>query len=318
VPLSIEWPHELVSTLSESREVTHAGQTFTLLDTELQLLGHTPTGDIDFEVVSPSWRLPYRFVFNEDKAPTFAALGDDARIRTAKSDARLADYLSAHGLLVTFEDEIVMTPDGYLLKPKRDRHLFPKDSIEVFDWSGVNIRKESQGVERDSTTVQFRTIEKLMAETDWEVVIDDDGSGELADIVLMRRAEKDLEVLFVHCKYSKKATPGARIDDLYDVCGQAMKMNRAKSLPELIARRLLRRETARQKEGRTGIVHGSSESLALLVREARFRKLRATIAIVQPGMSKAGVSEDMRALLGGTDRFLADTHGVKFRVVGSA
>ena len=46
-------------------------------------------------------------------------------------------------------------------------------------------------------------------------------------------------LLLAHCKYSSKSEGGARIDDLYDVCGQAMKMNRAKSVPELLARRLL-------------------------------------------------------------------------------
>ena len=55
------------------------------------------------------------------------------------------------------------------------------------------------------------------------MVLDDDGTGELADIVLMRRLDQELEILLAHCKYSSQPTPGARIDDFYDVCGQAMK-----------------------------------------------------------------------------------------------
>ena len=135
---------------------------------------------------------------------------------------------------------------------------------------------------------------------------------------MARRVGEDLEVLLVHCKYSSEPRPGARIADLYDVCGQAMKMNRAKSIPELLLRRLLRRETARQADGRSGLIIGTSEDLAFIVREARFRKLRATVAIVQPGMSKAVASDDMRALLGATERFLGDTHGIALRVLGSA
>jgi len=53
----------------------------------------------------------------------------------------------------------------------------------------------------------------------------------------MRRRDDDLEVLLVHCKFSSEPKPGARIEDLYDVCGQAMKMNRAKSIPDQLARR---------------------------------------------------------------------------------
>jgi hypothetical protein len=94
-------------------------------------------------------------------------------------------------------------------------------------------------------------------------------------------------------------------------------MNRAKSFPELLTRRLLRRERNRQTNGTTGLVVGTLDTLATIVREARYRKLHATVVIVQPGMSKTAISEDMRALLGGTDRFLADTYGMKLRVIGS-
>jgi hypothetical protein len=65
-------------------------------------------------------------------------------------------------------------------------------------------------------------------------------------------------------------------------------------------------------------VVGTVDALASIVQEARYWKLQATIVAVQPGMSRAVVSENMRALLGGTDRFLADTYGMKLRVIGSA
>jgi hypothetical protein len=57
--------------------------------------------------------------------------------------------------------------------------------------------------------------------------------------------------------------------------------------------------------------------LAAIVREARYRTLNVAVAIVQPGMSKSLASEDMRALLGGTERFLVETHGMRLRVIAS-
>ena len=110
-----------------------------------------------------------------------------------------------------------------MLRPDRERGLFPIDAIETIDWSDVNIKRESQGADRDPATIQHRTIQALSTEDEWEIVIDDDGAGELADIVLLKRTEDALEVLMVHCKYSSGDKPGARIDDLYDVCGQSMK-----------------------------------------------------------------------------------------------
>lgn len=317
VPLAIEWPHSLVATMSENRRLAFHDESFPLIDCELRLLAHESDGPLAFEVVTPGWTLPYEFRFRDDEPPEIVAIGDDGIASTARVDVSIASFLTSHGLLVTFEDELTLTEQGFLLKPDRERRLFPVDAIEAANWDGINLKRESQGANRDPGTIQYRTIENLVTEAEWEIVLDDDGSGELADVVLMRRDGEDLVVLFAHCKYSSKPTPGARIDDLYDVCGQAMKMNRAKSLPDMFTKKLLRRESNRQKDGRSGLIVGTIEELRSVAADARYLKLDASIAIVQPGMSKAKASDDMRALLGGVDRFLDDTFGMKLRVVGS-
>lgn len=318
VPLAIEWPYQLVATLSEARKVSHVGQAFSLLDTELCLTTHLNSGPLRFEVVTPDWSLEFEYVFDADEPPAIRPVASDATITTTQGVQTLSTFLTQHGLLVTFEDEIALVEQGFLLKPNRDRLLFPAQTIEAADWTGIDLKRESQGPDRDATTIQYRAIELLGAEADWDVIIDDDGTGELADVVLMRRADEDLEVVLAHCKYSGEAAPGARISDFYDVCGQAMKMNRSKSMPDLLARRLLRRERNRQERGTTGLIVGTTEILADIVREARFRRLRATVAIIQPGLSKAAVSEDIRALLGATDHFLASTYAMTLRVLSSA
>jgi superfamily II DNA or RNA helicase len=317
VPLAIEWPYQLVATFSDRRQVSYKGQAFPLLDTELRLTVHTADDPLRFEVVTPSWALEFEFEFKADEPPTIRPLDDDGLVVTPSGSESLAAFLTEEGLLVTFEDEVVLGEQGFLLRPEREKRLFPRDAVETFDWSGIDITHESQGAEHDSTTVQYRAIEVLKNQADWEIVIDDDGVGELADIVLMKRIDDKLEVLLAHCKYSSDPKPGARIEDLYDVCGQVMKMNRAKSLPDQLTKRLLRRERDRQASGRTGIMVGDIGTLASIVSEARYRTLGVTAAIVQPGISKARLSEDMGALLGATERFLADTYGMALRVIGS-
>jgi hypothetical protein len=318
VPLSIEWPYQLVATLSERRQLKYGGQSYSLLDTEFQVTDHTTDGPLSFNIATPGWTLEYRFEFRQDEPPLIHAVSADAEVVTNAGASSLAAFLTAHGLLVTFEDELVLVEQGFLLHPNREKRLFPSEAIETFDWSRIDIKRESQGAERDSSTVQYRAIEVLSAEADWEIVLDDDGSGELADAVFMRRVDQELEILLAHCKYSSSSSPGARIDDFYDVCGQAMKMNRAKSLPDQLTRRLLRREKERQTAGKTGLILGSIETLVSITREARFRTLRTTVAIVQPGLAKSRVTEDIQALLGATDRFSAETYGMKLRVISSA
>ncbi len=317
VPLAIEWPFELVATFSERRKVSYGGHEFALFETELRPTTQSADGPLTFELVTPSWSLEFEFKFSPDETPTILPLLDDGELVTSFGRESLAAFLTANGLLVTFDDEVVLGAKGYLLRPNREKRLFPSESIEVFDWSGTNIQKESQKVERDPTSIQYRAIEALSAEADWEIVLDDDGSGELADIALLRRVDDVLEVLLVHCKFSSKPIPGARIGDLYEVCGQAIKMNRAKSMPDLLAKRLFRRERDRQITGKTGIIVGDLDTLAAIVGQAKYLTLRVTIAVVQPGMSVSVVSEDMRALLGATDRFLAETYGMKLRVIGN-
>ncbi|MFS0712356.1 DEAD/DEAH box helicase family protein [Microbacterium sp. 2P01SA-2] len=317
VPLSIEWPYQLVATFSERRKVSYKDQSFSLLDTELSLSSHTADQPLRFKLKTPGWELEFEFDFHEDGPPTIRPITEDGQIVTPAGTGSLAAFLTANGLLITFESETVLVEQGFLLRPDRERRLFPIDAIETIDWSNVDIKRESQGADRDPATIQHRAIQALSAEDEWEIVIDDDGAGELADVVLLKRAEDGLDVLMVHCKYSSGDKPGARIDDLYDVCGQAMKMNRAKSIPELLTKRLFRREQHRQSSGKSGLIAGNIATLAAIVREARYRTLNVSVAIVQPGLSKSLASEDMRALLGGTDRFLLETHGMRLRVIAS-
>ena len=65
----------------------------------------------------------------------------------------------------------------------------------------------------------------------------------MADIVLLRRAGRDLHILMAHCKFSSEDLPGARVDDLYEVCGQAIRSHKARSEAELVLKNLIRRET---------------------------------------------------------------------------
>ena len=79
-------------------------------------------------------------------------------------------------------------------------------------------------------------IQQLAADADWEVIVDDDGTGEIADIVMLQRDGRLLDVVLAHCKFSGADNPGARLNDLYQVCGQAMKSHKGRSDIELVLR----------------------------------------------------------------------------------
>lgn len=318
VPLSIEWPYQVQASISDARQLEFAGRSFSLLEADLVLTSPSNAGTLTFAVSTAAWSVEYRFEFSIDGAPKIHPTGSE-EVAYVTSTARmpLSTLLSKANPFVIFEDQLVLAEQGYFLRPDLERRLFDREEIEVFDWTGINLRKESQTSERHQDSIQYRAISLIDQQVEWDIIIDDDGPGELADAVFIRRAADELHVLLVHCKFSSLPSPGARITDLYEVCGQAMKMNRAKSLPELLTKRLLRREQTRQANGRSGLIKGSARDLANLVRDARLFDLKISVGIVQPGMSKARASEDMLALLGATDRFLIDTFGQQLRVIAS-
>src|SRR5205807_6135943 len=97
------------------------------------------------------------------------------------------DFFSRDATVIWFVDGSSLEGNVYTeLKTKYP----PYDSskIEVWDWTGVNLRQESQGTAKTKTSIQFRVIERLSKE-DYDVVFDDDGKGEAADVVAIRLKE---------------------------------------------------------------------------------------------------------------------------------
>ena len=317
VPLGIEWPYTLLGSTSEARQVEFGDESVPLLDLDLRVVEPQPDGPITFEVRAATWSVTYEITFGAE-GPTVSARGPDAEIRLRDGREALAGFMSKCGMTVFFEQEATLSPDGYIVQPDRTRPKFAPSSLEVIDWTGVNIRKESQGPKRDADSVQHRVIERLSGEADWEVIIDDDGSGEVADIVMLRRDDRLLDVILVHCKFSGADSPGARLSDLYEVCGQAVKSHKARSELELVLKRLLRRESRRAQRGLTGFVKGRQEDLVSILSDARYSDPRVTVVIAQPGLSAAQFNSALAELLGCTELYLSETYNTRLRVICSA
>ena len=144
VPLGVEWPYTLLASISEARQVEFQGESAALLDLDLCIVEQRLDGPIEFEVRAATWALSYEMTFGKE-GPTVSARGPDAEICLPKGRIGLAEFMSENGMMVFFEQEAVLSPDGYLIQPDRSRLCFDPASLEVIDWTGVNIRKESQG-----------------------------------------------------------------------------------------------------------------------------------------------------------------------------
>lgn len=314
--LAVDWPLEVYIGTSDEAMIRYKGHTYPLLDTELRVTEHNTTGPITFEATTPFWRAPYEVQFSAD-GPSFRALDGEAIIVAPRSQHTLTSLFQERGVKFYFENETTVER-GFLLRPPRDTPPFDASKLIALDWTGTDIKKESQGRSRDTDSIQYKIIQMVLAEREWDIVIDDDGSGEAADIVALAIEDDTLLIRLVHCKYSSEPRPGARVDDLYEVCGQTHKSVHWKRATELLDH-LVRREKHRQATHQhSGLEAGSEATLRSLQLRARLLRPRLEIAVVQPGLSATRVSDAQLQLLACAEVYVHETAAATLTVYCSA
>jgi hypothetical protein len=317
IPLALEWPWDIYSGLTEELRIEKDDKSCPIIDADLTIKSFQTTGPIRFGISGSGWDSDYELSFDV-QGMKYAPKGDPVFVRTRRSRVSLSEYLDKSGLSVLFEDDVLVVPPGILLRPDRTVSPFDATELVALDWEGVDIRKESQGQDRDQGTVQARMFKEFQADPSWQVIIDDDGSGEMADIVAIKEEGSELVIELVHCKYSSEDTPGARVADLYEVCGQAEKCVRWRRDQGVFFQHLIRRERKRLESGRrTGLERGSGEDLFKLEERARYLRPTFQVTIAQPGLSAAHVSVSQLQLLACTQVYLYETANSTLRVICS-
>lgn len=315
IVIGVEWSWELFTNTSDEVRVRYANREWPLLDADLRVSSFTNNGNIRFLVCTPEWQAEYEVDFVGGHM-NFHALGGEISVITQRSEISLEQYLSKHGVTILLEQDSTIVPPGLLLKPNRELPPFDSNEIIVLDWAGIDIKKESQGPDRDADSIQAKVVEYICGLSDWDIVIDDDGSGEIADIVALKAEGGMLKIYLAHCKYSSEDVPGGRVADLYEVCGQAQKSVAWRKNLETLFGNLIRREkNRRRKYNRSGILLGTSEILLELQERSRLLRPELSIFIAQPGLSKSQISAQQLELLGSTTVYVHEVANAKFFVI---
>jgi hypothetical protein len=173
----------------------------------------------------------------------------------------------------------------------------PEDRIEVMKWENVNYRIESlykSGKKRENSIQEYMM--SSLVKRGAKIVFNDDNSGEKADIIGIFSSEDIIKFELVHCKYSKEKS-GARISDLYEVCGQAIISLRYKWKPEELLKHMERRNGIGVLEDKR-FFHGNLAELEKIRKALKYTDVVFEFAIAQPGVEKRSLSEDMIDFLG--------------------
>jgi superfamily II DNA or RNA helicase len=320
VLLGIEWPWRARTVSADYLKASLNGKAYSLVDVELLPTDEATTGPFNFTLKTDAWEVKYAGELVDQRIVYKCLDTEEVHVATTNKSVALSEWLHGDGMVFLLTDDQLIEGD-LLYKANYDGEPYSKDSLVVMDWTGTDIKVESQGAAKKADSIQARVIKELQdAPEPWDIILDDDGTGEIADVVALRLDSEGLLVRLIHCKYSAEAKPGARVGDLYEVCGQAQKSiiwRKSDMLPFFV--NLERR--ARQKHNRTGVSPfevGDLKDLYRLQDQAQVLRRRMQITIVQPGLSAAGSQDRHLELLAGAEFYLKSTINAALEVWCSA
>ncbi|MEU3511310.1 DEAD/DEAH box helicase family protein [Streptomyces longwoodensis] len=304
--LSLEWPWQWRAGLGEGPPFTVDGRSHPVTDIGFRVDDFTDQGPLRFSLVSPTWQVAYSADFT-DQGLVYSPVADDALVRHQHTTVPAAEWINKHKPYLYFAGDRLLTPDDRLHAPRTDLPPFDLSLLKPLGWNGVDIKIESMGPERLPHSVQHYMSLHLSGEQHFDILVDDDGSGEVADLVGITADDTDITITLVHCKYSCEPFPGARVDDLYEVCGQAARGAKWREYGiDALLRTLDRRagKYAARNPGKTPYLIGSIDELYRIRERAPHLRPHINTVIAQPGLSAAACSSEQQRLLAGAHSYV--------------
>ena len=309
--LMADWPDQLFEAWNFRFQVNAAGTSYDFHDCQLDLVEWTPATAFKFALnvghdIETILELRIQPVADRDSTYIVQHISGPA-VEIEATGQRWDDvaFFNANPPLVRLSDGSQLS-GNILLKPREElADTFDRELVSTLDWSLVDLTKESrwknEEIRDDSIQQHFiRHLEAGLA----SFIIDDDDTGESADIVSIEETADTVTVYLWHCKYSGSAEPGHRASDLFVVCGQAQKSVKWTWSLNTLVKHLLLRESKHRRGRPTRFIRGSASQLVTLRKGARRKFVTFRVGIVQPGLSKAAAPAEHLALLGSTNSFV--------------
>lgn len=315
-----DWPDAIGIETEGRYTITVDGLSYPLLDTKLgqPVKESDDTLAIRLSVISPSG--------DELELTTIRIrLGNDgyryssgrATLRIGNQEHALNDYLDRERMRLLQADGSILIGDYRYFTHATLNVPLPATLLSTWDWGSTNIHKESMTHPGDFDSVQGFTLNKIA--DSYDIVFNDDGAGEIADLVAIREAPDHVVVDLYHCKYCGSGQrPGARVDDAYVVAGQASRSAKWLHKGPALFQRLLERYSAGNGGGTQRLLKGTPQQIDVLRLKARDIEMRMGFFIVQPAFSAASVTDSVMTVLGTSYMYLRDIANVDLRVIASA
>ncbi|WP_334078552.1 DEAD/DEAH box helicase [Microbulbifer sp. M83] len=319
-PLSIQWGEHLLTAFEDRVDICFGENPVPLFLVDLTTDGTEEDGCVRLVLSCEGASAVYKVVISE-RASNFGydyelIEGVEVSIKRGDGDpVSFREYMVSDPVTVYYVDG-AFSYNAQIVHVGENVGVYPKEEISPFDWEGTNIRCESMGCERDRSSVQWRYFDYI--QSNYDVIINDDGPGESADLVGLKVLDNEILLTLVHAKYSGADEPGARLKDLYEVCGQAQRSVRWKHLNlNYLYHHIKRREAQWRSRGYSRFLKGSIKDLAAARHRSRTTPVKFHVEIVQPGLSQERVNAEGLKLLGSTALYIKKTTMADLLVVGS-
>ena len=271
VPISMDWNPEIYEHYALMLKLGDNILSFDELD--LTIEEDTTIGkDILFSFRYEDSYCKYKMTINNQKIIYTKISGSEIKFYKGNLDESLEDFFEDSPMTIFYADDSVSYGVNYC-KPKRHADEIPEDLITTLSWENVDLSKESQ----HSAPYETDSIQYYMSQNIWdqyEYLIDDDGSGEIADLVGINNAERVIDITLFHLKYAKGGKISKSIENLYQVCGQAQKSVRWKYIGGYkVFDHILRRNEKKEQKGKSSsLLKGNIKDIIKLREEASNKK----------------------------------------------
>ena len=319
-PISVQWGEQAQMRMGD-RQFVIFGRTeipFFMVDLEIGRIGDD--GSIVIKIVSETTSSEYELSISETLPGGYQnkhIAGPAVRFRASRNEAlSLEEYLQRDPFIVRYADG-TYSYNCYHIPANLDAGIFDKEKLEAWDWNGVPLNNESMHKTGDTATIQYRTYKHLR--NDYDVIFNDDGCGEAADLICLKNEnESTIRLCLVHCKGAHGGRISQDIRNFYTVCGQAQKSITAKHAGMgRLYHDLKRRHEAWARDGASRFLKGDMKQLAYFKEKARRTRLEFEMILVQPGASLNTVTNNTLRLLATTELYLIKTTQASLRVVMS-
>lgn len=225
-------------------------------------------------------------------------------VDNGRTEVPIAQYLNHHQLRFHLADGSLLEGNqlfGVGAETTEPRHPC---RTEVVDWPAMNvdIGAEVTVTSADKLSVHAG-LERRLAASDADVIVYDHRTGECADFIVLKEHNSEVKVTLYHCKGAGGKPSGERVDDLYEVCGQA-----TKSIQWRIKKQLVKRLKTRIRSG-SRFVKGDEQTLIDLLESDPRHQLRTEVVAVQPGVSIGSISSKQVHLLSAANRQIIASGG---------